>query len=185
MNRQEIKNRQRRHKLMLARYRKDLRRNQLAEPGPHEFIIVLDQLKAGYNVPKIFRSCEIFGAHEIHLINIEPFDPAPAKGALRKVPARFFGQFNESYEDLKQRGYELFCLQGNCEFQLHRTALPQRSAFIMGNEGLGITFDLANYPDIRCLSIAQFGSTESLNVSVAASIVMYEYVRQHGAADTS
>jgi tRNA G18 (ribose-2'-O)-methylase SpoU len=170
---------------MLERYRKDLRRNQLAKPGPHELIIVLDQLKAGFNVPKIFRSCEIFGAHEIHLVNIEPFDPAPAKGALRKVPARQFQHFHDSYENLKQRGYTLFCLQGNCKQQLHEAALPQRSAFIMGNEGLGITFDTANYPDIHCLSIAQFGCTESLNVSIAASIVMYEYVCQHAAADNS
>jgi tRNA G18 (ribose-2'-O)-methylase SpoU len=168
---------------MLERYRKDLQRNLLARPGRHEFIIVLDQLKAGFNVPKIFRSCEIFGAHEIHLINIEPFDPAPAKGALRKVPARSFEHFNDSYQNLKQRGYTLFCLQSDCEHQLHEASLPQRSAFIMGNEGIGITFDLTKYPDIHCLSIAQFGSTESLNVSIAASIVMYEYVRQQTVAD--
>lgn len=178
----ESQSRKHRRKLMLERYRKDLQRNRLASPGPHDFIIVLDQLKAGYNVPKIFRSCEIFGASEIHLVNIQPFDPAPAKGALRKVPARFFQHFSESYLDLSQRGYTLFCLRSDCETQLHQANLPRRSAFILGNEGLGVSFELADYPDIGCLSIQQFGTTESLNVSIAASIVMYEYARQHPAA---
>ncbi|MGD8678339.1 MAG: hypothetical protein PVG16_05000, partial [Chromatiales bacterium] len=51
----------------MRRYEKQRRLNMLAKPGPHEMIIVLDNLKAGFNVPKIFRSAESFGAHEIHL----------------------------------------------------------------------------------------------------------------------
>jgi len=56
--------------------------------------------------------------------------------------------------------------------------LPAKSAFILGNEGLGISFNPENYPEIASLAIPQFGSMESLNVSIAASIVMYEYIRQ-------
>ncbi len=48
----------------------------------------------------------------------------------------------------------------------------------MGHEEHGISFDRTLY-EIQCLSIPQFGQTESLNVSIAASIVMYEYSRQH------
>ncbi|MEW8013730.1 MAG: hypothetical protein AB2807_02755 [Candidatus Sedimenticola endophacoides] len=43
-------------------------------------MIVLDHLKAGYNVPKIFRSADAFGAAAVHLINIGPFDPPPPRG---------------------------------------------------------------------------------------------------------
>ena len=60
----------------LLRYAKEKQRNLLAKPGPKSFIIVLDNLKSSFNVPKIFRSAEAFGCHAIHLINIEPFDPA-------------------------------------------------------------------------------------------------------------
>lgn len=163
----------------MQRYEKHRRRNLLASPGEHEFILVLDHLKAGFNVPKIFRSAEAFGAHEVHLIDIGPFDPAPAKGAFKKVPARFHQNFDDCYRDLRARGYTLFTLEPEDGEVLWQAPLPQRSAFILGHEEVGISFDRGDYPDIRCLQISQFGSVQSLNVSVAASIVMYEYLRQH------
>lgn len=162
----------------IRRYEKQRQRNVLATPGEHEFIIVLDHLKAGFNVAKIFRSAQAFGAKEIHLIDIGPFDPAPAKGAFKRVPARFFSDFESSCSDLRERGYTLFILEPGGKETICDVTLPARSVFILGHEEVGISFARADYPDIRCLSIPQYGQVESLNVSVAASIVMYEYVRQ-------
>ncbi len=167
----------------LKRYEKHRRRNLLAEPGEHEFIIVLDHLKAGFNVPKIFRSGEAFGVHEVHLIGIGPFDPAPAKGAFKKVPARFHDNFDECFSKLSERGYTLFTLEPECGDALSDTELPGKSAFILGHEEFGISFKREDYPAIRCLHIPQHGRMQSLNVSVAASIVMYEYVRRLGAKE--
>ena len=165
--------------LALLRYIKQRHKNLLARPGSHDFILVLDHMKAGFNVAKIFRSAEAFGAHEIHLIDIGPFDPAPAKGGFKKVPARFFDDFKESYENLLTRGYRIFRLEAAGESSLTRVRLPPKAAFILGHEEWGHSFTKADYPDISSLSIPQFGQVESLNVAVAASIVMYEYVRQH------
>lgn len=167
----------------LARYEKDKKRNLLAKPGVHKFILVLDHLKASFNVAKIFRSAETFGAHELHLINIGPFDPSPAKGALRKVPAKFWDSFDDCYRELESRGYSMFALEPDSVNCLGQCKLPEKSAFIMGNEELGISFDKSDYPAIKTLSIRQFGETQSLNVSVAASIVMYEYTRQFSPAE--
>ncbi len=164
----------------LLRYRKHRQRNVLAQPGPYPCIIVLDHLKAGFNVPKIFRSAQAFGAREVHLIDIGPFDPAAAKGAFKAVPARFHDDFASCHEEMKRRGYQLFILQADCPQNLMNAVLPAHSAFVFGHEEMGISFDPADYPDIGCLSIPQEGPVESLNVSVAASIVMYEYRRQHG-----
>ncbi len=168
----------------LKRYEKQRRRNVLAEPGRHPFVVVLDHLKAGFNVPKIFRTAQAFGASAIHLIDIGPFDPAPAKGAFRKVPAEFFSSFDESYRQLHEEGYTLFTLEAGCERRLHQVELPVKSAFVLGHEELGISFERADYPGVECLSIPMLGEVESLNVSVAASIVMYEYSRQHPVADS-
>ena len=163
----------------LARYRKQRQRNLLAKPGVHEFIIVLDHMKAGFNVAKIIRSAEAFGAKEVHLVNIGPFDPSPGKGAFKKVPARFFDTFDESYQDLKQRGYRILSLDAGCDSSLLGTGLPVKCAFVLGHEEWGHSFEAADYAEIECLSIPQFGRVESLNVAIAASVVMYEYVRQH------
>jgi len=172
------KHRKRAHAQVLLRYEKQRRLNLLATPGVHKFIVVLDNLKAGFNIPKILRSAEVFGASEIQLINIGPFDPAAAKGAFKNVPARFFVEFSECHANLLERGYTVFALEAGTENQLQSAALPTKSAFIFGHEEFGLSFDPDDYPDIQGLSIPQFGKIESLNVSIAASIVMYEYVRQ-------
>ena len=116
------------HNQAILRYKNHRNRNQLATPGQHDFVIVLDHLKAGFNVPKIFRSAEAFGAREVHLIDIGPFDPAPAKGAFKKVPARFYDDFSQSYEDLIQQGYTLYMLEPEGGQPLFQEALPEKPA---------------------------------------------------------
>jgi len=164
-----------------SRYKKHRQRNALAKPGVHPIALVLDNLKAGYNVPKIFRSAHAFGAAEVHLIDIGPFDPAPAKGGFKHVPARFHDDFDVCYRALREQGYSIFTLTPDSAAQLWSTALPERSAFVLGHEEFGLSFDPADYPDIQGLAIPHFGPVQSLNVAVAASIVLYEYARQRNA----
>ena len=163
----------------LLRYQKERQKNVLATPGAHQFVLVLDRLKPGFNVPKIFRSAEAFGAAAVHLVGIGPFDPSPAKGSFRKVPASFHDDFAACYRQLAEQGYRLFRLAPEADQSLCRCQLPEKSAFILGHEEFGCSFDPAEYPDIHSLSIPQFGSVQSLNVAVASSVVMYEYVRQY------
>ena len=165
----------------IKRYEKQRRANLLAEPGPHEFIIVLDGLKPQFNIGKIFRSADAFGAHEVHLVDIGFFDPAPSMGSFKWVPARFHDTFDTCYEDLTGRGYTLYALEPETDNLITETALPDKSAFILGHEEYGISFDPAAFPGIQPITIPQLGKVQSLNVSVAASIVMYEYVRQREA----
>lgn len=171
-----------RQKQIEQRYRKNRQRNVMARPGRHTFAFVLDNLKAGFNVPKIFRSVQAFSGAEIHLINIGVFDPAPAKGAFRKVPARFHDSFDQAYQALTESGYTLYALTADGNSDLARTKLAEKSAFIVGNEEFGLSFNPADYSDIQTLAIPLHGEMESLNASIAAAIVMYEYVRQHGDA---
>lgn len=164
---------------MLLRYQKERQKNVLAQPGEHQFVLILDHLKPGFNVPKIFRSAEAFGAAAVHLIDIGPFDPSPAKGSFRKVPAVFHDDFGSCYQQLTDQGYTLFRLAPDADASLCNCLLPKKCAFILGHEEFGCSFDAAEYAAIRSLSIPQYGSVQSLNVSVASSVVMYEYLRQH------
>ncbi len=163
------------------RYRRERQRNVLAQPGRYPFAVVLDNLKAGYNVPKIFRSTHAFSGAAVHLVNIGVFDPAAAKGAFRKVPAHFHDHFSQAHQALRSEGYTLYALTSIGKESLPDAWLPEKSAFIIGNEEFGLSFDPADYPDVRTLAIPLPGQMESLNASIAASIVMYEYLRQHAA----
>ena len=77
--------------------------------------------------------------------------------------------------------YELNLLEPGAEDSLHTIGLAQKSAFIIGHEEFGVSFDRTLYEKIRSVKIEQLGRVDSLNVSIAASIAMYEYCRQHGA----
>ncbi|MPV85235.1 TrmH family RNA methyltransferase [Ostreibacterium oceani] len=182
-------------------FRKQRNANRFASPGKHAVILVLDGLNASHNIGKIFRSAEAFSAHSIHVINTPYFDVAPAKGAFKHVPASFFHTFDQSYQQLATDGYEIYALhppetppeispetplphlqtsylQTN---YLHTKQLPKKTAFVMGHEQNGLSFNPTQYPKITPLSIQQFGQTESLNVAVAASLCLYEYTNQHAA----
>lgn len=149
-----------------------------AKPGVHDFVVILDNLKTTFNIGKIFRSADAFGAREVHLIGTEYFLTQPAKGAFKHVPAFFHEEFSSCYQQLIKDDYTFFTLEPDAEQSLREVSFPLKSAFVFGNEELGISFDGSQYKGLRAMRIQQFGKVQSLNVSVAASIVMYEYLGQ-------
>lgn len=164
----------------LWRYEKQRRRNVQAQPGPHTVALVLDRLKADFNVPKIFRSAEAFGAHAVHLVDIGPFDPAPAKGGFKHVPARFHARFDDCRAALDAEDFQLVALDPFADTLIHETALPERCAFVLGHELHGLSEEARASSGARFVRIPQWGAVDSLNVAVAASVALYEYARQQG-----
>lgn len=155
-----------------------------AAPGCHEFILVLDCLKPDFNVGKIFRTAETFGASEVMLSGIEWFDPGPAVGSFKKVPSRFFKTFADCKAELLSRGYAIYALAPGEGEALGKVVFPIKTALVLGNEGVGLSFQASETDGVKPLRIVQYGQSQSLNVSVAASIAAYEYVRQHGRSET-
>jgi tRNA G18 (ribose-2'-O)-methylase SpoU len=166
------------------KYQVEMMRSRQAPLGPHSFVLVLDNLKAGFNVPKIIRTANAMGCREIHFVNIPMFDPTPAKGSLKHTQTKCFQTFHESYLALKNEGFTIFAMEPVGAQTLGTFEFPEKSALIVGHEEYGLSFDPNIYPDIRRLKIAQFGKVQSLNVSIAASLACFEYVRQHVLAKT-
>ena len=164
----------------LWRYERHRRRNLMAEPGPHDVVLVLEKLKADFNVPKIFRSAEAFGARAVHMIDIGPFDPAPAKGGFKHVPARFHQQLDDCLRVLLDDGYTLLAMDPFADALIGDVELPSKSAFILGHELRGLSEEVLADERVQRVRIPQWGSVDSLNVAVAASVALYEYARQHG-----
>ena len=150
-----------------------------APRGPHDFMLVLDHLEPDFNPGKIYRSADAFGCREIHVVGMPFFDPGPSKGSFKHVPSRYHDDIGSALRALREEGYRLYALVPGGLPSLIEEPLPGRSAFILGNEADGISFRLEDHPDVRPLRIPQFGNPQSLNVSVAASIAMYEWARRH------
>ncbi|WP_163340534.1 RNA methyltransferase [Desulfopila sp. IMCC35008] len=161
------------------RYERHRRHNLVyAQPGAYQFVVVLDNLKPSFNIGKIFRSGDAFGARSVHLIGTNFFEVKSAKGSFKWVPAVFNNSFDECYRQLHPEGYSFFILEPDAKQSLNEISFPANSAFVFGHEEFGISFDADKYEGVSPIRIPQSGKVESLNVSVAASIVMYEYVRQ-------
>ena len=166
-------------RLVQEAYLKEAQKNLKAKPGPLAVSLVLDHLKPDFNVGKIFRSADIFGCREVALAGIPFFDVAPARGSFRHVPARHVESFEQAVDPLLQGGYTVYALDPRRAELMTEVAFPEKTAFVIGNEGAGFSVDLDDHPRIKRLQIPQYGQAESLNASVAASIALYEYVRQH------
>lgn len=151
-----------------------------SKPGPFPYVMILDHLKVDFNIGKIIRSAEAFGARSVDVVGTTFFDPLPAKGCMKRVPWKMTPTFTESYMNWKNEGYVFYAFDSEAEHTLHESIFPDKSAFIMGHEGFGLSFKKEDFPEIRWVKIPQFGMVESLNVSVAASIVMYEFIRSRG-----
>ncbi|MCC6277872.1 MAG: TrmH family RNA methyltransferase [Oligoflexia bacterium] len=161
------------------KYRKEIALSRIHAPGPHDFIFVLDSLKPGFNIGKIFRTGNAFGVSEIHLINIGMFDPNPSKGTVKHTKTRSFDTFDSNYRWLVENGFSIYVFDMRGGNTLGSTVFPRKSAFVFGHEEYGFSFNPNEFPEVQTVSIKQFGVVESLNVSVAASLAGFEYLRQH------
>jgi tRNA G18 (ribose-2'-O)-methylase SpoU len=151
-----------------------------ATPGPQSFTVVLDHLKPDFNVGKIFRTADAFGAKEICLVGMTWFDPSPAVGSFKHIPAKFHASFGECHAYLKAQGLAIYRLEPEHGGLLTEAPVEKNCALVLGNEGIGHSFKREDFPDVISLRIPQWGRAQSLNVSVAAAVAMYEHCRRWG-----
>ena len=166
-------------KKRLVKLEREILLNKIrSKPGKHDLILVLDHLKRGFNIGKIFRSADVFSINQVHIVGTREFNPYPAKGAIRRVPLKFFDTLKESLSELKENGYETFVFDTNTEEHLDTANISKKAAFVFGNEEFGPNLEGIDSSEYRKIKIRHHGPTESLNVSVAASIACYEFSRR-------
>ena len=143
-------------------------------------VVILDSITDPHNVGAILRSCDQFGAS---LVVIPEHNSASdiagnevigrtSAGASAWVPVAIVNNLVRAAEQLKQAGFWVFGADAggqNC-----RTIdFPSKSVLIMGSEGTGIATLLEKQCD-TIVSIPTCGKIDSLNVSVAAGVLLYE-----------
>lgn len=150
-------------------------------------VVVLDDVRSLHNVGSVFRSSDAFRVEAVWLCGITAQPPMPeihktALGAEDSVDWRYFESAVDAVAELKARGYEV-CSVEQCEGSTMledyspNTTLHKGFAVILGNEVKGVHQEVVDLSD-HCLEIPQFGTKHSLNVSVTAGIVIWEFAKK-------
>lgn len=168
-------------KRIIGKFNKEIEKSKVAPLGESELIVVLDNLRGEYNLPRIIRTAHMFSVREVFVVGTKFFNPYPSVGALRHTRVRMLETMDETISILKDMKYEIYALEppsykGKSLISLDFTKKPV--AFLVGNEIKGFSVDIKKYPFITSTYIPQRGKVESMNVSVAASIALYEWARQ-------
>ena len=144
--------------------------------------VVLDDVRSMHNVGSIFRTADTFRIEALYLCGITSTPPSTeihktALGAEDCVAWRYFPTALEAVAQLHQDGYTVYSVeQVEHSTKLHRF-LPQqgkRYAIVLGNEVKGVHQQVVDASD-GCIEIPQLGTKHSMNVSVAAGIVIYKF----------
>jgi len=152
------------------------------EKGEDPLIIALDGVSDVRNFGAIVRTAECLGAHAIIIpekgsARITTDAVKTSAGALHSFPVCREKSIVRSIEYLKESGLKVFCAGEKSGESAAQVSLTGPSVLILGSEDKGISRELIAMSDHQ-VKIPMTGSIGSLNVSVAAGILLYEIVRQ-------
>ena len=158
--------------------RKNLFRNILQDRTRH-FTIVLEDIYQQHNASAVIRSCDIFGIQDIHVIENKYKSKVSkniAKGSQKWLSFHNYKEDTnntlECLNTLKSKGYQIIATSPhNNSSILHDFDISKKSAFVFGVEKTGVSDLVINNAD-GILKIPMVGFTESLNISVAAAIIL-------------
>jgi 23S rRNA (guanosine2251-2'-O)-methyltransferase len=158
--------------------------NEFRESEKTPVVVVLDNIRSMHNVGSVFRTADAFLIRAVYLCGYTPQPPhrdihKTALGATETVAWRYFTTAVAAVGSLKEEGYAVFAVeQVENSVSLRRFAeqLSRPLAVVFGNEVQGVGEDVLSLCD-GSVEIPQWGMKHSLNISVAAGIVLWELVR--------
>ena len=147
-------------------------------------VVVLDDVRSLHNVGSVFRSSDAFRVEAVYLCGITATPPHPeihktALGGEDSVAWRYFETATEAVAELQKEGvfvYSIEQVEGSTKLQNLQLDTDRRYAVVFGNEVKGVKQNIVDMSD-GCLEIPQFGTKHSLNVSVTAGIVVWEFAK--------
>ncbi len=142
-------------------------------------LLISDGVSDPGNLGTLIRTAECSGVGGVIILkgSADPYSPKVVRstmGSVFRIPLYFM-----QAEDLGDRlsGYEIVATILDGSEDLYSIKFPEKTAVVVGNEAHGVSDRVANMAQIRAI-IPMCGNAESLNASVAGSIVMYEILRQ-------
>ena len=148
-------------------------------------VLVLDNIRSGLNTGSIFRTADAFLLEKVVLCGITAQPPhreilKTALGSTESVEWNYVENTADAIGNLKNEGFRVWAVEQTTDktwLQDFEPSAGEKYAFVLGNEVDGVGTAALQLCD-GTIEIPQFGTKHSLNVSVAAGIVVWEAVRK-------
>ena len=148
-------------------------------------VVVLDDVRSTHNVGSVLRTGDAFRVEAVYLCGITSTPPSAeihktALGAEDSVSWQYFPTAVEAVSQLHADGYTVYSVEQvehSTKLQRFCAEAGQRYAIVLGNEVKGVHQEVVDASD-GCLEIPQLGTKHSMNVSVTAGIVIYNFAEQ-------
>ena len=146
----------------------------------HPLHVAIENFGHDANIGSVVRTANAFAVHTVHIVGRRRWNRRGAMVTDRYQRLRHHENTSALMEFAVGSGLTVVAVDNvPGAVRLEHTALPQNCLLVFGQEGPGLTED-ARTGAALTVSIAQFGSTRSINAGVAAGIAMHAWIRQHG-----
>ncbi|MEW6732785.1 MAG: 23S rRNA (guanosine(2251)-2'-O)-methyltransferase RlmB [Acidobacteriota bacterium] len=161
----------------------------LTDINPDSLLVLLDNIEDPHNLGAIIRSAECAGAQAIiipehHSVGITEVVVKASAGAVEYLPVARVTNLTQTIDALKAKGVWVVAIEAGSATDYTKWDYKGATALVFGSEGKGLRRLVKEHCDTS-VAIPLLGRVSSLNVSVAAGIVLYEALRQRKAAATS
>ncbi len=144
-----------------------------------ELEIAIENLERDFNMGTIVRSANAFGIRHVHVIGRRQWNKRGAMATDKYLHVQYHQTVKAFTSEMNRRNREIIAVD-NVEGSaaLGTAKLPKNSVLVFGAEGPGLSADMLKAAR-KTVAIEQFGSTRSINVGVAAGIVMYRWIQEN------
>ena len=147
-------------------------------------VVILDNVRSLHNVGSVFRTSDAYCVEKVILCGITATPPnaeihKSALGAEFSVDWEYYKETTEAVNELKQAGYTMLAIEqahDSINMDTFKAEKGNKYAVILGNEVKGVQQSVIDLSD-GCLELPQFGTKHSLNVSVTAGTVIWEFAK--------
>ena len=155
---------------------------EAAARGENALIVICDELTDPHNLGAIMRSAECAGAHGVIIpkrrsVGLTATVAKASAGAVEYMKVARVNNINNAIAELKEKGVWIFGTAAEGSIPMYKADLTGPAAIVIGNEGDGMSPLVRKNCDVT-VHIPMKGRISSLNASAAASILLYEAVRQ-------
>jgi tRNA G18 (ribose-2'-O)-methylase SpoU len=149
----------------------------------HTLHVAIENFGNDANIGGVVRTANAFAVDTVHIVGRRRWNRRGAMVTDRYQRLRHHDTTAELLAFAADAGLEVIAVDNvPGAVRIERTPLPRDCLLIFGQEGPGIT-EAARLGSSKTVSIAQFGSTRSINAAVAAGIAMHSWIEQHGDLD--